>query len=100
MAIARALLRDAPVLLLDEPTSGLDAGSTDRVVAPLLRLMAGRATLVISHNLTTTRHATLILVLDEGRLVEQGTHEELLARGRDVRRALAARASPATCRPR
>ncbi len=81
VAIARALLRDAPVLLLDEPTSGLDAGSTDRVVAPLLRLMDGRATLMISHNLTTTRHATLILVLDEGRLVEQGTHDELLRAG-------------------
>lgn len=81
IAMARALLRDAPVLLLDEPTSGLDAGSTDRVVAPLLRLAAGRATLMISHNLGTTRHASRILVLDEGRLVEEGTHEGLLLAG-------------------
>ncbi|VXB59960.1 ABC transporter ATP-binding protein [Nocardioides sp. AX2bis] len=81
IAIARALLRDAPVLLLDEPTSGLDAGSTDRVVAPLLRLAEGRATLMISHNLATTRHASRILVLDEGRLVEEGTHQDLLRAG-------------------
>jgi ATP-binding cassette subfamily B protein len=81
IAIARALLRDAPVLLLDEPTTGLDAGSADRVTAPLRRLMAGRATLVISHNLTTVTEATEILVLDEGTIVERGTHADLLAHG-------------------
>jgi ABC-type multidrug transport system fused ATPase/permease subunit len=81
IAIARAMVRDAPVLVLDEPTTGLDAESSRRVLEPLRRLMAGRATLVISHNLMTVRDADLIVVLDEGREVDRGTHEELLARG-------------------
>ena len=80
LAIARAMLRDAPVLLLDEPTTGLDARSTTRLVNPLRRLMAGRATVIISHNLVTVREATSIVVLDQGRVVERGTHEELLRR--------------------
>ena len=66
------------MLVLDEPTASLDAGSTDRVLEPLNRLMEGRSTLVISHNLTAAQRADHVLVLDEGRLVEQGTHEELL----------------------
>lgn len=78
LAIARAMLRDAPVLLLDEPTTGLDARSTTRLVGPLRRLMAGRATVIISHNLVTVREATSIVVLDQGRVVERGTHEDLL----------------------
>lgn len=78
VAIARAMLRDAPVLLLDEPTTGLDAQSADRVTEPLRRLMAGRATLIISHNLSIVHQATLIVVMDGGRIVERGTHEELL----------------------
>lgn len=81
LAIARAMIRDAPVLLLDEPTTGLDARSGRRIMDPLRRLMAGRTTLVISHNLLTVRDATCIVVLDEGRVVERGTHDELLARG-------------------
>jgi ABC-type multidrug transport system fused ATPase/permease subunit len=81
LAIARALVRDAPILLLDEPTSGLDASTADRIMGPLRRLMVGRATIVISHNLLTVREATEILVLDEGRIVERGAHDELLARG-------------------
>ena len=78
VAIARALLCDAPVLVLDEPTASLDAGSTDRVLEPLHRLMAGRSTLVISHNLLTAERADTILVLDGGRLVERGQHDDLL----------------------
>jgi subfamily B ATP-binding cassette protein MsbA len=79
IAIARALLCDAPVLVLDEPTASLDAGATDRVLEPLRRLMAGRSTLVISHNLTAAERADQVLVLEDGRLVEQGSHTELLA---------------------
>jgi ABC-type multidrug transport system fused ATPase/permease subunit len=81
IAIARAMIRDAPVLILDEPTTGLDAESSLRVLEPLRRLMAGRSTIVISHNLLTVRDATAILVLDGGRVVERGTHEQLLALG-------------------
>ncbi|HKG50829.1 MAG TPA: ABC transporter ATP-binding protein [Actinomycetales bacterium] len=81
LAIARAMLRNAPVLVLDEPTTGLDAGSADRILEPLRRLMAGRATIIVSHNLATVREATQILVLDHGRVIERGTHVELLRRG-------------------
>jgi ATP-binding cassette, subfamily B, bacterial len=81
LAIARAMVRDAPILVLDEPTTGLDAESSRRVLDPLRRLMAGRTTIVISHNLMTARYADLVLVLDHGREVERGSHEELVARG-------------------
>ncbi|MCX4594490.1 ABC transporter ATP-binding protein/permease [Streptomyces sp. NBC_01549] len=81
LAIARAMIRDAPVLLLDEPTTGLDARSGLRVMDPLRRLMAGRTTVVISHNLLTVRDATRIVVLDHGRVLETGTHDDLLGRG-------------------
>ncbi|MGW0996184.1 ABC transporter ATP-binding protein [Streptomyces sp. NPDC002523] len=80
LAIARAMIRDAPVLLLDEPTTGLDVRSGRRIMEPLRRLMAGRTTIVISHNLLTVRDATRIVVLDRGRVVEQGDHDDLLAR--------------------
>ncbi len=81
LAIARAMIRDAPVLLLDEPTTGLDAESGRRIMDPLRRLMAGRTTIVISHNLLTVRDATRIVVLDHGRVVESGTHDDLFLRG-------------------
>jgi ABC-type multidrug transport system fused ATPase/permease subunit len=78
VAIARAMIRESPVLVLDEPTTGLDAESGFQVLQPLRRLMSGRATVVISHNLHTVRDADCILVMDQGCVVERGTHEELL----------------------
>jgi len=80
LAIARAMIRDAPVLLLDEPTTGLDAESTERVLAPLRRLMAGRTTLMISHNLLTVTDADRIVFLEDGRISAIGAHTELLTR--------------------
>lgn len=81
IAIARALLKDAPILILDEPTSALDAETEAALLESLDRLMAGRTTFVIAHRLSTIRRATRIVVLEEGRLVEEGTHDELLRRG-------------------
>jgi ABC-type multidrug transport system fused ATPase/permease subunit len=79
-AIARALLRDTPVLLLDEATSALDAQSEAVVQAALDRLSQGRTTLVIAHRLSTVRNADKIIVMDKGRVVDQGTHGDLIAR--------------------
>jgi subfamily B ATP-binding cassette protein MsbA len=81
LAIARALLKDAPILLLDEATSALDTESEREVQRALDRLMRDRTCLVIAHRLSTIRHATRIAVLARGRVVELGTHDELLARG-------------------
>jgi ABC-type multidrug transport system fused ATPase/permease subunit len=81
IAIARAMVRDAPVLVLDEPTAGLDADSAAHILAPLQRLMRDRTTIVITHNLLTVKSATTVLVLDGGRIVERGTHRELIDRG-------------------
>jgi ATP-binding cassette subfamily B protein len=81
IAIARALLRDAPLLLLDEATSALDAESERLVQDALDRLMEHRTTIVIAHRLATVRAANRIVVLDEGRIVEEGTHASLNARG-------------------
>jgi ATP-binding cassette subfamily B protein/subfamily B ATP-binding cassette protein MsbA len=81
LAIARALLRDAPILILDEPTSALDAGTEALLLEALERLMVGRTTLLIAHRLSTVRRADRILVLQHGRITESGTHAELLARG-------------------
>ncbi len=81
LAIARALLRDAPILLLDEATSALDAESERLVQDALDRLMANRTTLVIAHRLATVRAAKRIVVMDAGRIVESGTHAELVTKG-------------------
>ncbi|MEL6997103.1 MAG: ABC transporter transmembrane domain-containing protein [Pseudomonadota bacterium] len=79
VAIARAMLREAPILLLDEATSALDAESEARVQEALGRLMQGRTTLVIAHRLATVRNADVIHVMDQGEVVESGTHDTLLA---------------------
>jgi ATP-binding cassette subfamily B protein/subfamily B ATP-binding cassette protein MsbA len=81
ITIARAILRDAPILILDEPTSALDASTEALVMQGLEQLMAGRTTFVIAHRLSTVRRADVILVLEDGRVVEQGPFADLVARG-------------------
>ena len=81
IALARAVLRDAPILLLDEATSALDAESEAAVQRALGRIMQNRTTLVIAHRLATVQRASRILVLDNGQIVEEGTHQELLRQG-------------------
>jgi subfamily B ATP-binding cassette protein MsbA len=81
IAFARAILRDAPILLLDEPTSALDAGTEAKVQATLEMLLEGRTVIMIAHRLSTVRKADLICVMADGRIVEQGGHEGLMARG-------------------
>src|SRR5207253_3966361 len=89
LAIARAVLKDAPILILDEPTSSLDAISEEIVFNALKRLRAGRTTIVIAHRLSTVRDADCILVLDGGRIAAQGRHEELLKSSQLYRRMCA-----------
>ena len=81
LAIARALYKDAPILILDEATSALDNESERMVQDALRRLMAGRTTIIIAHRLSTIEHADRVAVLDHGRLAEIGSHRELLAHG-------------------
>lgn len=78
IAIARALLRDSPLLILDEPTAALDAESEDLVMQALGQLMSGRTTFIIAHRLSTIRDADVIVVFDKGHIVEQGSHDELI----------------------
>ena len=78
IAIARAMLKDAPILLLDEATSSLDTESEKQVQAALNRLIKGRTTIVVAHRLSTISDADLILAIEEGTIVESGTHEELI----------------------
>jgi ATP-binding cassette subfamily B protein len=78
IAIARAILRDAPILLLDEATSALDAESESLIQDALEKLTANRTTLVVAHRLATVRNADRILVFDNGKLVAQGTHSQLV----------------------
>jgi subfamily B ATP-binding cassette protein MsbA len=79
IAIARAVIRDTPILILDEPTVGLDAASEQSVIEALDKLMKGRTSVVIAHHLDTIRHADVIFVIEDCELVEQGTHEALMA---------------------
>jgi ATP-binding cassette, subfamily B, bacterial len=81
IAIARAIVRNTPILILDEPTSGLDAASEASVIDALDRLMKGRTSVVIAHHLGTIRHADVIFVVKGSRIVERGTHDELVANG-------------------
>ena len=81
IAIARAIVRNSPILILDEPTSGLDAASEELVFDALQRLMEGRTSIVIAHRLATIQKADVIFVIDDGTIVQQGTHEELIEHG-------------------
>lgn len=81
IAIARAIVRDTPILVLDEPTTGLDSSSEQAVIEALERLMEGKTCIVVAHHLSTIRHADVIFVVKESELVEKGNHEQLLAAG-------------------
>jgi len=81
IAIARAIIRDTPILILDEPTSGLDAASAQTVIEALDRLMKGRTSILVAHHLATIQHADIVLVIKDSEIVERGTHEELVSAG-------------------
>ena len=81
IAIARAFIRDTPILILDEPSTGLDAESTDLVLQALRKLMKGKTTIIISHELNLIRNADMIIVIKEGQIEQMGTHDELIRAG-------------------
>jgi subfamily B ATP-binding cassette protein MsbA len=81
IAIARAVIRESPILVLDEPSSGLDAASEQLVFEAIERLIEGRTTIVIAHRFSTVRRASSILVVDEGKIIESGNHDSLIASG-------------------
>jgi len=91
IAIARAFLKNAPIVILDEPTSALDAESEELIKQALSRLLDGRTALIIAHRLSTIQHADLVVVLDEGKVLEQGRHEELLRNSTGLYRRYAER---------
>jgi len=80
ISVARAFVKNAPILILDEPTSAIDSGTEAVILEALERLMKGRTTFMIAHRLSTIRHADLILVVAGGRVVGRGTHDELMRR--------------------
>jgi ATP-binding cassette, subfamily B, bacterial len=94
IALARLLLHDAPILVLDEPSVGLDAAAAERTLEPFRRAMADRTTIVISHNLLTVTEVDVIAVIDEGRIVEKGNHDELIALGGTYARLFALHSKP------
>jgi len=81
ISIARAFIRDTPILILDEPSTGLDAESTDQVLQALRKLMKGKTTIIISHELSLIRDADKIIVIKEGQIEQMGTHDELIRAG-------------------
>ena len=94
IAIARAFLTDPRILILDDSTSAIDSATEDQIQRAMRRISQARTTFLITHRLSQIRWADRILVLRRGELVDQGTHEELLARSPDYRRIFAARSSP------
>jgi ABC-type multidrug transport system fused ATPase/permease subunit len=81
VSIARAMLKDAPILLCDEPTSSLDTATEYDIMQELRAIGRGRTTVIVAHRLSTVKNADVIIVMDQGRMVQQGTHDELLATG-------------------
>jgi ATP-binding cassette subfamily B protein/subfamily B ATP-binding cassette protein MsbA len=99
VSVARAILKDAPVLILDEPTSAVDSVTEASLLEALQRLMAGRATIIIAHRMSTIARASGIAVLEQGRIVERGTRAELLQRGGVYARYHAMQSAPGAARP-